>query len=561
MPPDAYPFPVVEESAFEITILTPKPVRMTERFTEVTYTAPRPLSRAYYRFDNREMVQVTPGAAIPIGRLALGTHTVTVTGVDYYGRYGEGTIVFEVIPLALGETQTVGTAAYPDDAAFSFTGQRVNYTLTFEAEAIAEESVSVFVNRHLTGIPGEGVAVTPSAARNGQVGTIADLRTGWQIYTMPVPDEMVVAGDENLISFIHAGNPSRTASLAEWHVRNVILAPSLQTSAPMIQVFTPDQACGPDEEVMAWVRIAGIAPDDRYVATVCLIAPDGTELPFPGESGEVAPLAADYVTNNHQGRLPGSFVFTDGMENGTYLLKATLTPEESDRLVSLSSVPVYFSSAPSVHLYRNRADLTDGMALRVTGAVTRGEEDRNASLTVFLEPPEGPVRYLPAGTEEYASTRMAPLASEYMLLFDDQITDAWQDGTYTVRARLTGEDGIPLAEDTATFSVSRDDGTLQLVFPGDVRTKTVSGSRIRLTDTATREIVQDQIRDGLHTRVTLTVPAGTYLISGEITTADGSLWIISGSSANRAVVRAGETTVRELSLMPPVAGMIPEVSA
>ena len=147
-----------------------------------------------------------------------------------------------------------------------------------------------------------------------------------------------------------------------------------------------------------------------------------------------------------------------------------------------------------------------------------------------------------------------------MLLWDERITDAWQDGTYTVRARLTGEDGVLLSEDTVTFSVSRDDGTLQLIFPGDARAKTVSGSRIRLTDTSTREIVQDLITGGPHTGVTLTVPAGTYLISGDITTTDGGLWIISGGSANRAVVRAGETTVTELSLMPPMTSMPMEVS-
>lgn len=559
-PADAYPFPVVEEPDFAIRILTPAPVRMTERFTEITYTAPRPLSRAYYRFDDSEMVQVTAGAAIPIEHLTLGIHTVTVTGVDYYGRYGEGVIVFEVIPLALGETQTVGTNAYPDEAAFSFTGQRVNYTLSFEAETTTEESVGVFVNRQLTGIPGEGAAVTPSAARNGQVATIANQGTEWRTYTVVVPDEIVVPNAENLISFIQQNNPARTEDFAEWHVRNVVLSPSLQASAPSVEVFTPDQACGQDEEMMTWVKIAGIAPDDRYEATVCLIAPDGTGLPFPGGDSEVAPLAAGYVTNNHHGRLPGSFVFTGGMENGTYLLRATLTPEGSDRLVSLSSVPVYFSTTPSVHLYRNRADLSDGMALRVTGAVTRGEKDRNASLTVLLEPPEGPVLYLPAGTEEYTSTRMEPLTSEYLLLLDERITDAWQDGTYTIRARLTGEDGVLLAEDTVTFSVSRDDGTLQLEFPLDARAKTVSGSRIRLTDTSTREILQDQSTGGPHTGVTLTVPAGAYLISGDITTADGSLWIISGGSANRAVVRAGDTTVTELSLMPPMTGTFMGVS-
>lgn len=553
-----YPFPVVEEPAFTIQILTPKPVRMTERFTEVTYTSPRPLSRAYYRLDERDMVQVTAGAAIPIGRLTLGTHTVTVTGVDHFGCYGEGTVVFEVIPLALGETETVGTGAYPDEAVFSFTGQRVNYTLTFEAEISAEETVGVFINRHLTGICGEDAAVTSSALRNGQVTTIGDVRTHWLTYSVPVPGDMVMPDEENLISFIHTRNPSLTDGFAEWHVRNVILSPSLQASAPSIEVFTTDQARGPGEEMMAWVKIAGIAPDDRYTATIYLVAPDGREIPFPQGRGEVAPLDRCYVTNNHHGRLPGSFIFSNEEKTGTYRLAAILTPEGSDRLISLSSVPVYFSTVPSVNLYQNRADLSDGMQLRVTAAVTRGEETINASLTVILEPPERPALYLPAGTESYAATRMEPLTSEYMVLLNEPITDAWQDGTYTVRARLTDEEGTLLCKDTITFSVSRDDGTLHVVFPYVVREKTVSGSRIRLTDTATREIVLERIPVSPDRGVTLTVPAGTYLISGECTTADGGLWIIPAGSANRAVIQAGKTTAKELSLLPPVSGMYAE---
>jgi hypothetical protein len=208
-----------------------------------------------------------------------------VTGADYYGRYGVGTVVFEVIPLALGETETVGTGAYPDEAAFSFTGQRVNSTLNFEAETAAEETVDVFVNRQLIGVPGEHVAITVSASQNRQVATIANLRTEWQVYSVAVPEELIVPDKENLISFIHTTNPSRTDGFAEWHVRNVTLAPSLQASAPSIEVFTPDQACGPGEEMMVWVKISGIAPDDRYTATTYLVAPDGTEIPFPQGTG------------------------------------------------------------------------------------------------------------------------------------------------------------------------------------------------------------------------------------------------------------------------------------
>ena len=558
-PADAYPFPVVEEPAFAITILTPKPVRMTERFTEVTYTSPRPLSRAYYRFDDGGMVQVAAGADIPIGRMALGTHTVTITGVDYYGRYGEGTVAFTIIPLALGERESVGTGEFPDDAAFGFTGERTNYTLTFEAETAPEESVDVFVNRRLTGIPGVGTDVTPSAPRNGALTTIAGPGTGWQTYEVTVPEELLMPDEENLISFIHRTNPSRTEGLADWSVRDVTLAPSLRASAPSIEVFTPDQACGPDEEMMAWVKIAGIAPGDRYSATVYLVAPDGTEISFPEGTDVVAPLDAQYVTNNHHGRLPGAIIFDEEKKPGTYRLAAILTPEGSSQLISLSSVPIYYSTAPSVKLYQNRADLTDGMPLRITGAVTRGEESMNASLSVILEPPEGPALYLPGKTERYAAIRTEPLTSQYLVLLDEPVTDAWQDGTYAIRARLTSGEGVLLSEDMITFSVSREDGMLQVIFPYEVRAKTLTESRIRLTDTSTREIVQELRTDGSDSKITLTVPAGTYLISGECTTADGGFWIIPGSSDNRVEIQAGGTTTKEIGLLPPVGGMYAEV--
>lgn len=560
VPPEAYPFPVVNEPAFTITIITPKPMRMTERFTEVSYTSPRPLSRTYYRLDGAEMVQVTAGADIPLGRLTLGTHTITVTGVDYYGRYGEGTVVFTVIPLALGEQESVGTGEFPDDAAFGFTGQQANYTLTFEAETAPDESVDVFVNHRLTGIPGVGAYVTPSAPRNGKVATIAVPGTGWQTYEVSVPEELLMPDEENIISFIHRTNPSRTEGLADWHVRDVTLAPSVQVSAPKIEVFTPDQACGPDEEMMAWVKIAGIAPDDRYTATVYLVTPDGTEISFPEGTDEVTPLDDQYVTNNHHGRLPGALIFDELNRNGTYQLVAKLTPTGSSQLISLASVPIYHSTQPSVKLYQNRADLTDGMQLRITSAVTRGEETMDASLSVILEPPEGPTLYLPDKTERYAAIRTEPLTSQYMVLLDEPVTDAWQDGTYAIRARLINEEGLPISEDMITFSISREEGRLQVIFPYEVRAKTLTETRIRLTDTDTREIVQEHHTDGPDAEITLTVPAGTYLISGDCITADGGFWIIPSGSTNRAEIQAGGTTAKEIRLLPPVGGMYAEVS-
>lgn len=548
-PADAYPFPVVEEPAFAIQILTPTSGRMTERFTELTYTAPRPLARAYYRLDDGAVLQVTPGQAIPLERLTLGDHTITVTGVDYAGRYGEGTVAFTVIPLALREEETVGTDAFPDDAAFSFIGQGVNYTLSFEAETAMDETVHVYANRQLTGVPGAGAVVMPSASRNGEITGVSDSQTGWVQYQVTIPAAWVVPDAENVVSFIHGENPSRTTDLSSWQIRNITLAQTTQASAPSIAVFTPDQACGPGEEMMVWVKIAGIGLDDAYRARISLIAPDGTERAFPDGQGEPSDLDPQYVTLNHQGRLPGSVTFRSGDLPGTYHLIATLMPEGSDVLTALSSVPVYYSPVPSVQLYRNRADLTDGTPLIITAAVTAGEEPENASLSVVLESPDGGIRYLPAGTESFSAVRMEPLGSQYLVLLDEPVDDAWQEGTYTIRARLTAENSTPLAEDQITYTISREEGDIRLIIPGSAGDRDITGGIVRVTDTATREIVVEHSL-GTDREISIPVSAGTYLISGAVITSGGGIRPVSAQMTGRAIVQPGETTVLELRLMP-----------
>ena len=550
-PADAYPFPALEEPAFAISILTPAPGRMTERFTGLTYTAPRPIARVYYRLDGGAVVQVAPGQQIPLERLTLGDHTVTVTGVDYSGRYGEGTVAFTVIPLAMGEEKIVGTDAFPDDAVFSFIGQGVDYTLSFEAETAMDEPVHVYLNRQLTGVPGAGAVIMPSASRHGEITVVSDPQTGWVRYQATIPAAWVVPEAENVVSFIHGDNPSRTTGLSAWHIRNITLAQTPQVSAPSIAVFTPDQACGPGEEMMAWVKIAGISPDDAYQARVSLIAPDGTERAFPDGQGEPSDLDPYYVTLNHQGRLPGSVTFKSGDDPGTYYLIATLMPEDSDILTTLSSVPVYYSPVPSVQLYRSRADLTDGTPLLITAAVTAGEKQGGASLSVVLESPNGDVRYLPAGTESFSAIRMEPFRSQYLVLLDEPVDDAWQEGTYTIRARLTAENSTPLAEDQITYTISREEGNIRLIIPPRASDSDITGGIVRVTDTATRQIVAERSL-GADPEITIPVSAGTYLITGTVITSGRDIRPISAQMTGRAVVQAGETTVLELRLMPDV---------
>lgn len=533
--PAVYPAPPEEPSEFAIAILTPEPVRTTRRFAELTYSAPVALARAWYRLDDGATIPVTPGAAVPIERLTLGYHEIVVVGVDTAGRYGEGMAGFEVIPLAIGEESVVGTEEFPDEAAFGFDGQTGAYTLRFEANTGEAETIAVMVNQYLAGTCGADAEPVAWLAQNGQVETIAGPTAGWQAYTVEIPSDLVVPDTENIISFIHSENPGRTSGLAVWQVRNVELAPVLDASAPSIRVFSPDQALRPGDEMMAWVKISGVAADDEYTATVYLVSPDGTLSSFP-DGGEPAPLDDRYVRDNHYGRLPGAVAFSADDPAGTYRLVATLSQNSSGTLVSLSSVPVYFSTTPSVQLFVNREMLGEGMPLKVTAAVTGGETPLNATLVTVLQRPQGADRYLPGGTEESGALDFAPLGSEYLTVLDETVGPGYPDGAYLVRSVLFDEDGNILAEDTAAFTVERDEGTVVVRFPAEA-----SGSRVVLTDALTLDRTASMTTTTPHDEVRVSVPPGTYWVTGVITEREGGTLIIPADARNRVVVSAGET--------------------
>ncbi|HDQ08165.1 MAG TPA: PKD domain-containing protein, partial [Methanoculleus sp.] len=551
-PPD-YPLPVVEEPAFLITILTPDAGRTVDRQTEVTYSSTHPLARAYYQLDDGPHVQVSPGRGVPVGRLTLGTHEITVTGVDYFGRYGRGSVSFEVIPLAIGEREPVGTTAYPDDAAVAFTGRPVSYTLSFEVETGADEAVSVYLNRQLAGMPGSATTVVSSGSEPGALlQNVSPPSVGvWTRVTIPVPADRIVPGSENIISFIHTQNPARTEDLAAWHIRNVALVPDLPASAPSIRVLTPDQALGPGDEMMVWVEIAGVAPGDRFTAMVYLAAPDGTLISFPGGSGNPAPLNDAYVRGNHYGRLPGSLALTNTDLPGTYRLVATLEPEGAGAPVALSSAPVFFSTEPAVRLYLNRDMVSDGMPLRVTHAVTGGAvPPTEATLVITMERPDGTTEYLPSGTGTYASRHYAPLAPAYETVLDETVGGEWEDGTYVVRSMLYDRTDTLAAQDSVTFTVSRLEGTLTLSFPYSMDDGVAATSRIWLIDAVSLATVAEQETGTPHDEVAFSVPAGTYWYGGQMTTRTGDLMVMPVTPANRVSIGPGENVQRQVAVQP-----------
>lgn len=544
------PLPDVEEEeepAFLITILTPDPGQTVERQAEVTYAADASLARAYYQLDGGAYVQVRPGRAIPIDRLTLGTHEITVTGVDYFGRYGQGSISFEVIALAIGEGEPLGTPSCPDDAAVSFTGRAVNYTLSFEVRTVAEEAVSVYLNRRLAGVPGGETSIVPAARSGGLLENISSVSPGvWTRVTIPVPADRVVSGSENIISFVHTQNPGRTGDFATWNVRDVALIPELAASAPSIRIFTPDQALRPGDEMMVWVEIAGIAPEDRYTARVYLVAPDGEVISFPGGSGDPVPLDDAYVRSNHYGRLPGSIAFAGADIPGTYRLVATLEPEGSGQLVSLSPVPVFFSNVPAVQLYGSRDMLTDGMPLLVTHAATGGTIAEEETLIIVMEHPDGSTTYLPGASETYASRHFAPLGSLFETVLDETVDAGWGEGTYLIRSMLYNSTDDLAAQDIVTFTVAREEGELTLAFPPSVNGGMPLSSHIRLIDAVSLATVAEQETGTAHDEVTFSVPAGTYWYSGQLTTGTGETVLIPVDPANRVSIPPGGNVFRQV---------------
>jgi len=550
--------PETEEPAFLITILTPDAGRTVDRHTDVTYTATATLARAWYRLDDGEDISVRPGSPIPIDRLTLGTHEVMVTGIDYFGRHGAGSVSFEVIPLAIGEGEPIGTTAYSDDAAVSFTGRAVNYTLSFEVETGAGEAVGVWLNRRLAGVPGGRTAILSSGGGSGALlANVSSPSAGtWTKVSLSVPADGVLPGSENIISFIHTENPGRTADLTPWHVRNVVLVPALPASAPSIRVFTPDLALGPNDEMMVWVEIAGIAPEDRYTARVYLVAPDGDVISFPDGSRDPVPLDRAYVQSNHNGRLPGSLSFAATDPAGTYRLAATLEPEGSDQLVSLSSVPVFFSPDPAVQLYLSRDILGDGMELRVMHAATGGTRAEEETLVILMEHPDGTTVYLPAGTEYYASSHYAPLGSLFGTILDETIDAGWDDGAYLIRSMLYNSTDALVAQDMATFTVAREEGTLALFFPLSETGGMPVASRIWLMDAVSYEIVAEQETGSVHETVVFSVPAGPYWYGGQLTTETGDVMTIPVDPANRVRIQPGET-VQQRVVVQPVAALFP----
>ncbi|MBN2488247.1 MAG: right-handed parallel beta-helix repeat-containing protein [Methanosarcinaceae archaeon] len=525
----------------EITIISPEAGRTIHRNMNLNYSSPIPLARVYYSVDHGDEHRAQPGITIPIKRLALGEHVINVKGVDYYGNSIQGAVLFEVVPMAIGEIPVTGTPDYPDETVFSFIGRPVKYTLSFEAENIEEGEVSVYLNRYLAGVFGENSSMGSSREPGGLVYT-PGTSSGWSTYAVEIPADLIAPNSENLLSFIHSTNPDSSGTLDSWSVRNIAIVQETPVSYPDIRVFTTDRAISSGEELMSWVDISGITDDRQYEAEVYLVDPEGNVISFPDGEGTVKPLDSSYVKNNHYGRIPGSLTFNEGFIPGTYRLIGSLTSEGSGSLDSLSSTIIYYNDQPSVKLFMNRESYSPGMPVTVDMAITKGENPENAYSVVLLERPDSSELFLPYRTETYSSLQYQPLMSQYMTVYDEMVTADWEDGMYSVRCSVFNESGYVLSSDVVSFEVCKEECVVSILF-GATGDSQIIYSSIRLIDDVTFDIAASGSVTGPHTSVEVGVPVGTYWITGEIRTEDGKIYTILLNTINRVEVSSPEKKV------------------
>jgi parallel beta-helix repeat protein len=549
-----------DEKPGYLTIITPKPEDTISRNVDVEYSSPVPLARVYYSIDFAHEESVTPEASIPVERLTMGQHVINVRGVDYYGNEYQGSVIFEVIPLAIDEVPVPGTPEFPDDVSYSFIGRPVNYTVSFEARNIEEGEISVYLNSYLSGTEDGAISITPSQDSGGLIYT-PEASSDWEEFSFKIPANNVVPNAENLLSFIHNSNPLSSGTPDPWSIRNVILTSEGFLDYPRIQVFTTEHAFSSDTELMAWVDIQGVTEDHPCEGSIYLVDPDGNIISFPDGGSTIEPLDQSYLMNSHSGRIPGSLNFDESFKPGTYSLVSSLTSTETGMLESLSSTVIYYSDQPSVKLFTDRETYSLDMPVTVDLAITKGDNSEKKHVTSVLVRPDGSSLYLPYRTETFSSLEYETPQDEYMTIFEDVVTDDWDEGSYSVRSYVINESGYVLDEDIVLFDVCKEAATVSVRFKA-LDAMSVTSSNIRLIDDISFEVIASGIVTGPHNSVEMEVPVGSYWITGEIYTEDGKVFSIPLSDVNKVDVLCGELVTRGVSISEiPITGYVTEEEA
>lgn len=527
-----------EEEDRLLVITSPDDGATIYRNLNLAYTSKIPLARAYYIVDNGDEQRVEPYIPIPVNRLDLGMHVLTVKGVDYYGETVSDSVVVEVIPIALGEVDVAGTPDFPDEAAFAFVANPVNYTLTFEATNIEDGEIGVYLNRFISGNTDENRSMEAYRDTGGMLCKPSG-SSEWQTYSCEIPSTWVVPDSENLLAFINVENVNSSGSIGSWSIRNVVLKPENTVSYPEIEIFTTEKVFSSGDGLTSWIRINGITNEEDYEASVYLIGSDGSTIPFPDGYGSVQLLDSSYLEMNYNGRLPGSLTFDDSFIPGIYRLVASLTRIDDNSLESLSSVTLYYSDQPSMEFFLNRDAYYPGSTLNIDLALTGGVEEIDANVVLMLEAPDASIRYLPYDSSSFASIQQVPLQDRYMNVYEKEISDEWQEGIYSVRGLLFDQDGNVLDKDLISFEVCNLETDVSIEFT-NLPVSAISSTDIRLVNTFTFDLISSVTTTGDQRYVDVMLPIGSYWIIGEIYTEDGDVYRIPLTRENLLEIQCSE---------------------
>jgi parallel beta-helix repeat protein len=372
-----------------LVISSPTASDTVSRSLPLRYAFDGELTNVTYRLDEGTPAPVDGPTSID--RLTLGEHTLELEGQDQEERAHTAAVTFTVVPLALA-TEEVGTPDYPDEAAFSFLGRPVSYTLTFQVRNPLGGDLQVHLNRYLDGVMGHDPDIVDYYEGGALLGSLG-ASENWVTHTFTISATEVSSGWENLISFINLTNAEGSGTPLPWGVRNLMLRPDLPLGMPRIHVES-ERAFSTGAQMPIWLEIDDVA-DDGYQAYVYLIDPDGARFYYPDWGEERTPLDHAYVRNNHYGRLPGTYDFGAESVPGTYQLVAELVEGGPDGDVVWSATQsLFFSERNAVKLYLNREFAADGDRLVIESAIAAPEQE-DGKLVVSLETPAGQRAYLP----------------------------------------------------------------------------------------------------------------------------------------------------------------------
>ena len=512
-----------EDARFEVTIKSPSETAYTARSINVVIEAPYTLNRASYRLNDGDDEKMKSLKAT-LSRLTIGTHRLVVSAESETGLLGRGEVTFTVVPLSLGELYRVGTPDYVDDASFTFNGRSVELELSFEARDVRSGDLSVYVNSYLTGTPGVDAGLTE--LYNGSV-ALADIPATdrWTAYSYTLDASMIVPDAENLVSFIHNRNPSRTVATMEWAVRNVTIRPLSTYEFPRVEVSCGPRAVGVDGYVQPTVRIEGVRDAAQYDLYLYVVTPNRTVLYYPGWKSDATALDDVYLRMNHYGTLPGWFTVHEGYARGTYRMVAKITRSGESAPVSISTSRFYYWNESSVKLFASREIYTDGDPIQVSYAVTTAEPF-NGSLVLSLERPDETRVYLPAYDGLPYSTQLEPVERAYETVLEDTVDLSWEEGNYVVRASLFDDNGTKVGDDLLLLEVRREPFTIMGLFQTYNASERVMYSRLSLYEAATLGLVDSYETEGPQESYTLTAAPGSYFLAGEAVSDNGDFYCV-----------------------------------